>query len=182
MNSDHWIFVSAGDHELCPTIAIHGDCFACASTILQITRNHITVGTRRETSLQRLVQIRVIVVDDQETCKASSSLSFSILVEEGRVAFTFITTGKSDLIVSIVPPVSHGLGGSSVTETTHVVDLSPTMFTDPSTATAHITRSRDGRTCRSSFLIGAYEFTTTLFVLPLPSEGGPCASLFRLKL
>lgn len=43
----------------------------------------------------------------------------------------FVSSAKGNLIVAIVPPVENWLGAGNVSESNHVVNLTPSMFTDP---------------------------------------------------
>ncbi|RNA12992.1 hypothetical protein BpHYR1_047464 [Brachionus plicatilis] len=51
----------------------------------------------------------------------------------------FVSSGKGDLITAIIPPVSDRLTIGHVSEFSHVVNLSPTVLTDPSVSASVIT-------------------------------------------
>lgn len=67
------------------------------------------------TNLQGLVQIPVVVVESNKTS---------------------VTTAESNLIATIVPPVTDTRVANNVTEGNHGIDLTPTMFADPAITTA----------------------------------------------
>ncbi|KYN19339.1 hypothetical protein ALC57_08312, partial [Trachymyrmex cornetzi] len=92
------------------SILIH--CYGLTGTlvILQISRDNVAVSTRLQRSKEILLEVIFITIDRKETR---------------------VSTTESDLILAIVPPVVHVGIIRSVSEAHHVVNLTPSMFADP---------------------------------------------------
>lgn len=118
MNGYDRIIDVGGDVNSSCAVAVHGDDLARARVADFIARNDVTVAAACEAGLQRDVHGEIVVVDS----------------DEGSVA-----ARECDLMPAIVPPVGDRCVTGHVTEDVHVVDLTPTMLTDPAITTSFVT-------------------------------------------
>lgn len=121
MDGNHWILFVASDAYCDSSIRVNVNLLASATAINQVATDDITVGTTWETSLQGFIHIVAFVVDSDES---------------------FAASGESNLVISIVPPVGYRLTLSNISESGHVVDLSPAVLTDPAISAGIITSNQ----------------------------------------
>ena len=118
MNGNNWILVKVLDVDLGGTVRVHVYCFASALVINLAAWYDITIAAATQTRLQVDIHCVIVIVDGNERSVASR---------------------ESDLIVSIVPPVSDLFKTGHISKFHHVCNLSPTVFTNPSIAACVVT-------------------------------------------
>lgn len=117
MNCDDSIGSVWGNVESSSAVCANSDAGSCAGVSTSRSGNDVAVCSSRQSCWQVLAQVGAVTVEDDETVA---------------------TTRECDLIASVVPPVSNTSRADGVSESNHVIDLSPPVLAHPSIATRSI--------------------------------------------
>lgn len=107
------VFLGLANRDVGPAIGANNNGLASATGAALLARDDIAIGAGWESSLEGTVHVVVVVVEGNKAT---------------------IATAEGDLVVAIIPPVLHLGRSHGIPESNHVVDLAPTMLTDPSSA------------------------------------------------
>merc|ERR1711915_918146 len=111
MDGENTVVIRSKNLDVSNSIAVYMHSLSCASSILLTSGYHVAITASGQASLQVFSEVPAIIVDRYEA---------------------FATSAKSDLIAAIIPPVIEVGSMSNISEFNHIVNLSPSMFTDPS--------------------------------------------------
>lgn len=113
MNGHDAILLGLANIDIGTSIGANCDGLAGAAGAALRARDDIAVGAGGEASLQRAVQIVVVIVEGDEALAA---------------------TAEGDLVAAIVPPILEPRITDDIAEANHVIDLAPAMLAHPAAA------------------------------------------------
>ncbi len=119
MNSNHRVLLVVSDVYAKRTVTADRETLARARAVDLVAADNVTVDTAWQAGLQSDIHAVIFVIDSNKC---------------------LVSTAERNLMVAIVPPVLNLLTVGNVSKLGHVVDLSPTMLTNPTVTASVITK------------------------------------------
>lgn len=117
MNGEYTVFLPCQNLYVSLAIFTHRHDLTGTLVVHQVSRNDVAVSTGLQASKESLLQVKVVTIDRDKSV---------------------ISAAEGDLVLAIVPPSVDAGFIRGISETQHIVNLTPSMLADPAVATGII--------------------------------------------